>query len=90
MASQTSNTLSGLFALKMEMGGLCDSGRHEPRFVDPDTPSLIRKYGPDAITEEVMKKITCRECGEPVAMVISATSARANAPGTPKGGRDAM
>jgi hypothetical protein len=87
MGDLNSGFLQGLLDLRMEMGGLCDSGRHEPRFVDPDTPSLIRKYGRDAITEEVMKKITCRECGEPVAMVISATSARANAPGTPKGGR---
>ena len=28
--------------LKMEMGSLCDNG-HEPRFVDPDTATLIAK-----------------------------------------------
>ena len=76
----SSSTLSGLFALKMEMGGLCDNPSHEPRFVDPDTPALIRKYGPDARTEDVMRKVTCSVCCSAVPMVISAVSARTNAP----------
>jgi hypothetical protein len=80
-----SRTLSGLLVLDMEMGGLCDNPGHEPRFVDPDARALIAKYGLDALTQDVMSKITCRECGAGVAMVISATSARVNAPGTPKG-----
>lgn len=78
-----SRTLSGLLALQMEIGGLCDNG-HEARFVDPDTKALISKYGPDALTEEVMGKITCRECGQLVEMRVSAISARAAAPGTKK------
>jgi hypothetical protein len=78
----SSRTLAGLQAMKMEMGGLCDNPRHEPRIVNVDTAAVISRYGPDAITEDVMKKITCQECGKPVAMTISAISARAAAPGT--------
>jgi hypothetical protein len=75
-----SRTLAGLQALKMEMGGLCGSGKHEPRMVDVDTVALIAKYGPSAITEDVMRKIACRDCGELVAMTISAISARRAVP----------
>jgi hypothetical protein len=76
----SSRTLAGLQSMKMEMGGLCDGAGHEPRMVDVDTAALIQRYGPDAITEAVMKKITCQICGAPVAMTISAISARNAAP----------
>ncbi len=78
--ANSSRTLAGLQAMKMEMGGLCDSGRHEPRMVDVDTAALISKYGPAAITDDVMGKFTCRDCGEPVAMTISAISTRRAVP----------
>jgi hypothetical protein len=79
-AAYSSRTLSGLQSMKMEMGGLCDGPGHEPRMVDVDTAVLISRYGPEAITEEVMQKISCSTCGQPVAMTISAISVRRAVP----------
>jgi hypothetical protein len=76
----SSRNLAGLQALKMEMGGLCDGLGYDPRMVDVDTAVLISWYGLEAITQEVMRKVTCSLCSQPVAMTISAISVRLAVP----------
>lgn len=71
-------TLEYFDSTGMELSALCSDG-HPVRRVIVDNAALIARYGATALVSDVIRRITCRECGKKVRCTVSAK----NAPGPP-------
>jgi hypothetical protein len=68
-------TIASLAANGLDFSGLCTTCR-PPRLLVVNMSELIRRRGPDALVRNVMKRIICRDCGQPVSVQVDSDSAR--------------